>query len=77
MKKKAETKDAPKKESKPEAVSNIPFMKQMLVDKKDDAAIQKAFTKRYSDKGITDKSFIAKRIKIYKNIATKEIAAKA
>ena len=62
--------EAKPKEKKEKQLSNINLMKQLLKDKLSDEEIVKTFTKRYKEKGVTDKDFIAKRIKIYKKIAS-------
>ena len=61
---------AVKEEKKAKRLSNINLMKSLLKAKTKDAEIVAAFTKRYKEKGVTDKDFIAKRIGIYKKIAS-------
>lgn len=72
----AKKKEAPAKKVVKETVekelSNVDLMKQLIAGKKNKASILKAFTARYAKKGMTDADFIAKRIEIYKKIASEE-----
>lgn len=69
-KKKADKKDKPKKEKK---VSNEQLAKDMLEAGESEKAILAAFTKRYKERGNTDKDYIAKRVAIYIHIGKKAL----
>lgn len=71
-KKPAKKKAAAKKKSdsgdeKP--ISNEKFMRSLLDNKTSDEDVEKAFVKRYKERGVTDLDFIRKRIKIYRKTA--------
>lgn len=53
--------------------SNIETMKKFIVDGASDSEIKDFYTKRYSDRGTSDPTFIQKRITIYTKIAKKEL----
>jgi hypothetical protein len=56
--------------------SNEKLAVRLLKEKADDKAILASFTKVYKEKGIVDKTFIAKRASIYMEIAKKKVAKK-
>ena len=64
------------KAPKERALSNEALATKLLKEKADEATILAAFTKVYKDKkGVTDKKFVEKRIKIYMSIASKRVKA--
>ena len=64
------------KTPKERRLSNEALGAKLLKEKADQDTIIAAFTEVYKLKGITDKSFIEKRARIYMNIAQKRVTKK-
>ena len=60
-----------KKKKTPKGLSNIKIAEQLLADEATEKVILLRFTKVYEGKDVTDVDFIAKRAKIYMEIAKK------
>lgn len=72
---KKQEKETKAKKSKPKGPSNEQKGYDLMKAGAPEAEWQKVFGEYYKARGVTDEKFIAKRIKIYQNIARKKLAA--